>query len=124
MFGGVPGPAVSNGERATDGGGESVDVAVGIAVVDFRFAGFLEDLGSGSEVALFEVKNAGAEFKFFVAIVVDDVNDGMRNSEVFELIESIGKDDFVSFFIGGEDGGAKVGHFDMIETKKGSGNKK
>ena len=69
---------------------------------------------------MLKVENAGAEFEFFVAVVVDDVDDGMGENEIFERVEIVGKGDFVAFFVGFEDGGAEVDHFDVVETKKRS----
>ena len=124
MFGGIPRPAVGDGERTTDGRGKGVDIAVGVIIVDFGFTGFLKNFRGGSEVTLFEIKDTGAEFELFVAVVVDNVDDRVGDGKIFKLVEGVGEDDFVAFFVGSENGGAEIGHFDVVETKKGGRNKK
>ena len=73
---------------------------------------------------MFKVKDTSAEFNLFVTVVVDDVDHGVRNGEIFEIIEGVGEDDFVAFFVGLKNSGAKVGHFDVVEAKECGGCKK
>lgn len=81
----------------------------------------MESSGGGAEVALFKVEDAGAKFEFFATVIVNDVDNNVRDGEIFELVEGVGKEDFVIFFVGGENIGAEVGHFDVVEAERSGG---
>lgn len=114
-----PGPAISDGERLTDGGDSSVDVAVGVGVVDDGGFG-LGDSGVGStEVLLFKVKGPGAKKDNWSAVRFGDIDDDMRKNEIMKVDEGGSQLFFIAGLIGFDNGGAKLDHAEVVKTEEG-----
>lgn len=93
---------------------------MGVGIGGEIFFGFFEGGVGVTDILVLKIKWTGAKSDFLIAVVVDDVDDDVAESEFFEIFEGCGNESVVASFIGGKNLIAKFSHFEMIDAKQSS----